>query len=109
MSGQTSRFADGQRAVTRYAAFSSSLLNQPKVQRITIELSFARLNRCDNDQNQVQKMQNKQKRKPDQDQAKNTGHDVVDQHRNLKIERFFSMRIDLRRIAALGQPDDERA
>ena len=44
----------------------------------------------------------------DQDEAEDRGDDVVDEHRDLEVERFLAVRVDLGRVVALGQPDDER-
>ncbi len=56
----------------------------------------------------VQDPEDGQENEADQDQAKDRGDDVVDEHRDLEVERFFAVRIDLGRIVALHQPDDER-
>jgi hypothetical protein len=44
----------------------------------------------------------------DQDEAKDGGDEVIDEHRDLEIERFLAVGVDFGRIAALDQPDDER-
>jgi hypothetical protein len=46
---------------------------------------------------------------PTQDQAKDHRDAVVDEHRDLEVERFFAVRIDLGRVVAFGQPDNERS
>ena len=51
----------------------------------------------------------RQKGEPDQDQAKDHRDAVVDEHRDLEVERFFAVRIDLGRVVAFGQPDNERS
>ena len=62
----------------------------------------------DDDQDRIQDPKDGQEDEADQDQAKDRGDDVVDEHRDLEVERFFAVRVDLVRVAALGQPDDER-
>ena len=49
-----------------------------------------------------------QNRNADQDDAKDARDRVVDQHRELEIQRLFAVRVDLGRIAPFDQPDDER-
>ena len=46
---------------------------------------------------------------PIRNDAENRGDRVVNQHRDLEIERFLSVRVDLRRVAAFYQPNDKRA
>lgn len=48
------------------------------------------------------------KRNPNQDETKDFGDDVVDQHRDLRVERFFPGRVNFGRIIAFQQPDNER-
>ena len=50
----------------------------------------------------------RQKNEADQNEAKDRSDGVVDEHRDLEVERFFAVGIDLGRVVALGQPDDER-
>ena len=88
--------------------FYLPLLNEPDRHRVAIEFSIARLDRSDDDEDGVQDPKDRQENEADQDQAKDRGDQVVDQHRDLEVERFFAVRIDLGRVAALGQPDDER-
>jgi hypothetical protein len=83
-------------------------LNQPDRHWITIELSLTRLNRRNDHQHQVQNVQDCQEDKADQNQAKDASNHVIDQHRYLKVERFPSVFVDLRRIATLSQPNDQR-
>ena len=49
-----------------------------------------------------------QNRNADKHNAENCGNGIVDQHRDLEIERFFSVGVDFRRVATFHQPDDER-
>src|SRR5207237_1154212 len=53
-------------------------------------------------------MQDREKHKPYHDQTQDAGHHIINQHRNLKIQRFFPVRVDFRGVAAFDQPDDER-
>ncbi len=52
-------------------------------------------------------MQDREDKEANQEEAENRRDQTVDQHRNLKIERFFPVLVDLRKFAALDQPDDE--
>ena len=83
------------------------LLNKPDGHRIAIKLSFAGLDRSDDDEDGVQDPKNRQEDEADEDQAKDSGDEAVEEHRDLEVERFFAGRIDLGRVAALDQPDDE--
>src|SRR6202795_841084 len=76
---------------------------------MTIEFSLARLDGRDDHQHQVQNVQDCQDNKADQNEAKNGSNHIIDQHRYLKVEGFLSVFVDLRRIAALSQPNDQRA
>src|SRR5207244_1116479 len=87
---------------------TNDLLDQSNRDWITIKFAFARLNRGHDHEDEIQQMQDREKEKPDQNQTKNSGNQSVDQHRDLKIERFLAMRVDLRRILTLGQPNNER-
>ena len=83
--------------------------DQPNRNRIAIKLPFACLNGGDNDENRVQHPKRDQNRNADKHYAENCGNGVINQHRNLEVERFFSMGIDFRGIAAFHQPNDEGA
>ncbi len=84
------------------------LLNEPDRHRVAVEFPVARLDGGDDDQDGVQDPEDGEENEADQDQAKDRGDDVVDEHRDLEVERFLAVRIDLGRFVALGQPDDER-
>ena len=84
------------------------LLNEPDRHRVAIEFSVARLDGGDDGEDNVQDPKDAQEKKADQDEAKDGGDNVVDEHRDLEVERFLAVRIDLGRVAALDQPDDER-
>ena len=90
------------------AANALQLLDEPDRHRVAIEFSIAGLDRSDDDEDGVQDPKDRQENEADQDQAKDRGDNVVDEHRDLEVERFFAVRIDLGRVAALDQPDDER-
>jgi hypothetical protein len=47
--------------------------------------------------------------KSDEDETKHTCHDIVDKHRDLEVERFFAVFVDLWRIGTLGQPHNQRS
>src|SRR4051812_25652522 len=96
--------AEAARAASRCAL----LLNKPDRHRVAIELSVARLDRGNDDKDGIQDPKDGEEKEADQDKAKNGGDDVVEEHRELEVERLFAVRIDLGRIVALGQPDDER-
>jgi len=84
------------------------LTDEPDCKRVAIELTLTGFNRCNDDKHRVQYP------KPDQDRdaykydAKNRGNRVIDQHRDLEIERFLSVCVDLRRVAAFQEPNNER-
>src|SRR5207244_2705466 len=73
-----------------------------------IEFSIAGLDRSNDDEDGVQDPKDRQENEADQDQAKDRGDEGVDEHRDLEVERFLAVRIDFGRVAALGQPDNER-
>ena len=83
--------------------------DQPNRNRIAIELPFACLNGGNDDENRVQYPKRDQNRNADKHNAENCGNGVINQHRNLEIERFLSMGIDFREIPAFHQPNDEGA
>ena len=83
-------------------------MNEPDRHRVTIEFSVARLDGGDDNEDGVQHPKDGQENEADEDEAKDRGDNVVDEHRDLEVERFFTVRIDLGRVAAPGQPDDER-
>src|SRR5580765_4499577 len=83
------------------------LWNEPDGHRVAIEFSIAGLDGSDDDEDGVQDPKDCQEKEPDQDQAKDRGDEVVDEHRDLEVERFLAVGIDLWGVAALGQPDDE--
>src|SRR5947207_1641413 len=84
------------------------LLNEPDRHRVAIEFSIAGLDGGDDDEDGVQDPKDGQENEADQDEAKDPGDHVVDEHRDLEVERFLAVRIDLGRVVALDQPDDER-
>jgi hypothetical protein len=57
------------------------------------EFSIAGLDRSDDDEDGVQDPKDPQENEADQNQAKDRGDNVVDEHRDLEIERFFAVRI----------------
>ena len=63
---------------------------------ILIKLSFAGFNRRDDDQYGVRHPERYQDWDSDQEDAENRGNRVVNQHRDLKIQRFLSVRVNFR-------------
>src|SRR5205814_8963594 len=84
------------------------LLNEPDRHRVAIKFSIARLDGGNDDADGIQDPKDGEKNEADQDEAKDGGDNVVDEHRDLEVERFFAVRVDLGRVAAIDQPDDER-
>jgi len=79
-------------------------MNEPDRHRVAVEFPVARLDGGDDDQDGVQDPEDGEENEADQDQAKDRGDDVVDEHRDLEVERFLAVRIDLG-DSSLGQPD----
>ena len=65
-----------------------------------IKSSFARLHRCDDHEHGVKHPERYQNWNPDQENAEDRGDRVINQHRDLEIQRFLAVRIDLGRVAA---------
>ena len=84
-------------------------MDEPDRHRIAVELSLARLDCGDDDEDGVQHPKDSESDEADQDKAENCGDEIVNEHRDLEIERFLAMSINLRGIAALDQPNDERS
>jgi hypothetical protein len=64
--------------------------------------------RRDDHQDDVEHVQNRKHDESDKNQAENAGDETVNHHRDLEVQRFLSVRIDLGGISAFHQPDDER-
>ena len=90
------------------SSLNLSLLDEPDGHRVAVELAVARMDRGDDYQDSVQDPKDSEEDKTNQDQAENCGDEVVDEHRDLEIERFLAMSIDLGRIASLDQPNQQR-
>src|SRR5437868_5487254 len=86
-----------------------ALLNEADRHRVAVEFSVAGLDGGDDDEDGVQDPEDEEENEADQDQAKDRGNDIVDEHRDLEVDRFFAVRVDLGRVVALDQPDDERS
>lgn len=84
------------------------LLDEPDRHRVTIEFSVARLDGGDDAEDGVQDPEDGEKNKADQHQAKNRGNAVVDEHRDLEVDRFLAVRVELGRFVALQEPDEKR-
>ena len=79
---------------------ATASLDESDRERVLIQLSFAGLNRCDDDQHGVQHPQRYQNRDAGKKDAENQSDRVVNQHRDLEIQRFLPVGVDLRRVAA---------
>ena len=56
----------------------------------------------------MQEKKEGQENEADEDEAKDRGDDVVEEHRDLEVERVFAVGIDIGRGVAFEQLDDER-
>ena len=83
-----------------------ALIQKANRKGIAIELSFARFQRRNNDEHGVRQPEQNQNRDSTEDDAKNPGNYVVDQHRELEIQRLLAVRIDFRRFAPFHQPNN---
>src|SRR5207237_6044564 len=72
-----------------------NLTNEPNRKRIPVKLSVARFDRSDDHQNRVQNPERDQEWNPNQNNTEHARAGVLDQHRDLKVERFLSVGIDL--------------
>ena len=81
--------------------------DQADRQRIAIEFAFAGLNRRDDDEHNVENVQQKENEKSDQDETENSGDHIVNQHRQLEIDRLLAVRVDFGRVGAFSQPDNK--
>src|SRR5205085_5232043 len=91
------------------ASLYLALLDEPDRHRVAIEFPVAGLDGGDDDEDGVQDPEDEEENKADQDQAEDRGDDIVDEHRDLEVDRFFAVRVDLGRVVALDQPDDDRS
>ena len=80
---------------------ATPLLNEPDRHRVAVELPFARLDGGDDDEDGIQHPEDGEEDETDQDEAKDAGDKGVDEHRDLEVERFLAVGIDLGRVAAL--------
>ncbi len=80
------------RAPTRRAL---RLLNEPDRHRVAVEFSFAHLDGGDDDEDGVENPEDREEDEADQDEAKDGGDEVVDEHRDLEVERFLAVGVDL--------------
>jgi len=78
-----------------------ALAQEPDRYRIAIQFSIACLNRRNDDENDVKNVEQNQNWDSDQHDDENSGDDIVDQHRQLEVQGFFPVRVDLRGFAAL--------
>ena len=83
-----------------------SSLNKADGDRVTIKFSVACLDGSDNHQNGVQDPENCEEKEANQHETENCGDGVVDEHRDLEVDRFFAVGVELGRVVALGQPDN---
>jgi len=98
----------GQSSGTHLLATAPALLKEPDRHRVAVEFSVARLDGGYDDKERVQDPEDREEDEADQDEAEDGGDEVIDEHRDLEIERFLAVGVDFGRIAALDQPDDER-
>ena len=82
-------------------------MKKPDGHRIPVEFAFTGLDGSDDDEDGVQDPEDGEKDEADQDQAKDGGDGVVNEHGDLKIERFLAVRVDLGGVATLDQPDNQ--
>ena len=85
------------------------LIDQPNRQRIAVHLTFACFDRGEDHENHIEDVQHRQESKTDEQETENASHEIVDQHRDLKVQRLFPVGVDLGRVTALDQPNDERS
>jgi hypothetical protein len=62
----------------------------------------------DDHQDQIQNVENAEDDKSDQHQTEHARDQVIDQHRDLKIERLLSVLVDLGGIPTFDQPNNQR-
>ena len=72
-------------------------------------MTFARFQRGDDYKNNVENVQDREKSKTDQQETENASHKIVDQHRDLKVQRLFPGRVDFGSVTTLDQPNNERS
>ena len=84
------------------------LLNEPDRHRVAIELSITGLDGGDDAEDGVQDPEDGEEDEADQDQAKDGGDGIVDEHRDLEVDGFLSVRVELGRFVAFQEPDKER-
>jgi len=70
-------------------------LDEPNRHRVAIEFSLARLDGGDDDEDGVQDPKDGEEDEADEDQAKDSGDNVVNEHRDLEVERLFAVGIDV--------------
>ena len=99
-----------QREIPRSARDDSiDLVEESDRKGIPIQFSFTRFHRSDDHEHDVQNPERDQNRDADQNKAEHECDRVINQHRDLEIERFLSVRVDFARIAAFDQPNNQRA
>jgi hypothetical protein len=91
------------------SVFCVCLIEQPDRQRIVVHMTFARFQRGDDYKNNVENVQDREKSKTDQQETENASHKIVDQHRDLKVQRLFPVRVDFGSFTTLDQPNNERS
>ena len=91
------------------AAIFPRLLDQVQRKRIAIRFTLARLNRSDDDKDCVQDPEQDENGNANEHNAEDKGNRIVNEHRQLEIERFLALGVDLRRIATFGQPNNQWA
>jgi hypothetical protein len=92
----------------RIGEAQSRLLNESDCHRVAVEFSVAGLDGGDDDEDGVQDPEDGEENEADQNQAEDGGDDIVDEHRDLEVDGFFAVCVDLGRLVALDQPNNER-
>jgi hypothetical protein len=77
-------------------------------QGIAVHLTFTRFDGREDYENNIEDVQHRQESKTDEQETENASDEIVDQHRDLKVQRLFPMRVDLGRLTTLDQPNNER-
>jgi hypothetical protein len=86
----------------------SLLTQKPDRDRIMVKLSFACADRGNDYEDDIHNMQNRKQNESDENQAENPRDDRVNEHRELEIDRFLAVCVDLGRVATFYQPNDQR-
>jgi hypothetical protein len=86
----------------------SGLLDEPDRHWVAVEFPVAGLDGGDDDEDRVQEPEHCEGNEADQNKTEDRGNGVVDQHRDLEVDRFLAVRVELGRFGAFNQPQNER-